>query len=183
MLAKAERAIMSGDEESGVSIMRLSAGLDSGPVCLQAAEPIHPDDTYGSLSERLERIGGDLLIAALDETPPFEEQPTDGVTYAEKIEAGDRLLDPHRRPDELERTVRALTPHIGARLQRSTDGEYLGVRRALARPDAPPPGDLAVTEDGRLLYGCAGGSLELLEVQPPGGSPMDAAAYVRGHTV
>ena len=76
--APIERAIMAGDAETGVSIMRLIAALDAGPVCLQGAEPIGPDDDYGTLSARLERLGGDLLVRALDERPPFEEQADDG---------------------------------------------------------------------------------------------------------
>jgi methionyl-tRNA formyltransferase len=180
--APIERAIMAGDGETGVSIMRLTAGLDSGPVGLRGSEPIAPDDTYGSLARRLWAIGGDLLVAALDEwgRAEYREQDEAGVTYAEKIEASDRLLDPARTPAELERTVRALTPHIGARLRRR-DGELLGVRAARAAAGEAPPGALVAAPDGRLLFGAAGGALELLEVQPPGKKAMDAAAYLRGH--
>ena len=114
--APVERAIMAGDAETGVSIMRLGEGLDSGPVCLRGAEPIRPDDDYGTLSARLQELAGDLLVRALDERPPWVEQDEAGVTYARKIEAADRTLDPTRTPAEVERTVRALRPHIGARL-------------------------------------------------------------------
>jgi methionyl-tRNA formyltransferase len=179
--APLERAIMAGDEETGVSIMRLTAGLDSGPVGLRQSEPILPGDTYGTLAERLRVVGGELLVAALDDRPDFEEQDESGVTYAEKIEAADRLLDPSRTPIELERTVRALTPHIGARLRRP-GGEFLGVRAARA-VDAPAPRGELIERDGRLLFGADGGALELLEVQPPGKTAMDAAAYVRGHSL
>ena len=108
---------MAGDAETGVSIMRLTAGLDSGPVCLQEREPIRPDDDYGTLSARLRELGGALLARALDERPPFAEQDEAGVTYADKIEAADRVARPDpaaRRRSE--RVVRALRPHIGARL-------------------------------------------------------------------
>jgi methionyl-tRNA formyltransferase len=159
--APVERAIMAGDERTGVSIMRLTAGLDSGPVCLMEAEPIRPDDDYGTLSGRLEDLGATLLVRALDERPPFAEQPEQGVTYAEKITAADRTLDPAAPAEVNARIVRALHPHIGARLALG-DGTFLGVRRA------------AVGEDG---------SLELLEVQPPGGRPMTYADYLRGHAV
>ena len=176
--APIERAIMAGDAETGVSIMRLTAGLDSGPVCLQAREPIGAGDDYGTLAARLERLGGDLLVRALDERPPFAEQPEDGVTYAEKIGPADRSLDPARPPDALERVVRALRPHIGARIP-LPGGTFLGVWAA-----RPADGDVAagrVRRDGeRLLLGCDGGALELVEVQPPGGRRMPAAEWLRG---
>jgi len=103
--APVERAVMAGDAETGVSIMRLTAGLDSGPVCLQEREPIHADDDYGSLAARLEELGARLLIRALDEHPPFAEQPEDGVTYAAKIGPSDRSLDFTRLPRSEERRV------------------------------------------------------------------------------
>ena len=131
--APIERAIEAGDEETGVTIMRPTAELDAGPICLQRAEAIAPDDDYGSLAPRLAALGGELLVEALDTEPAFREQPDQGVTYAEKIEPGDRRLDPARPADELERRVRALTPHIGAYVELD-DGERLGVRRAALAP-------------------------------------------------
>jgi methionyl-tRNA formyltransferase len=157
--APVERAIMAGDEETGVSIMRLTAGWDSGPVCLAAGEPIARDDTYGSLAPRLQQLGARLLIQALDERPAYIEQDETKVTYAEKIGPEDRTLDLDRPPGENERIVRALTPHIGARIE-LPDGTFLGVRAAHATPDA---------------------RLELVEVQPAGGRPMAYADYLRGH--
>jgi methionyl-tRNA formyltransferase len=177
--APIERAIMAGDSESGVSIMCLTAGLDSGPVCLSAIEPILPGDTYGSLAERLQRIGGELLVRALSESVTFVEQAQEGVTYAEKIAPEDRLLDSTSPVAELERRVRALQPHIGARLALD-DGTLLGVQRAALASDRVPKGVLTAVGK-RLLYGAMDGTLELLSVQPPGGRPMDAAAYLRGH--
>jgi methionyl-tRNA formyltransferase len=182
--APVERAIMAGDDRTGVSIMRLTAGLDEGPVCLAAGEPILPDDTYGSLGERLQELGAALLLRALDESPPFVEQEGE-ATYAEKIGPDDRRLDPERPAVELERTVRALQPHIGSRLMLD-GGEALGVIAA-ALPDEPPgdrhaPGEL-LERDGRLLLGCDPGTLELMIVKPPGGRPMTAADYLRGHGV
>jgi methionyl-tRNA formyltransferase len=178
--APVERAIMAGDAETGVSIMRLTEGLDAGPVCLQGAEPIAPDDDYGTLSARLQRLAGELLVRALDERPPWREQPAEGITYARKIEAADRALDPTRTPEEVERTVRALRPHIGARLP-LRDGSFLGV--IAARIDGPtlaPAGGRVRTDGERLLLDCRGGALELTEIRPPGGRPMAAAAWLRG---
>jgi methionyl-tRNA formyltransferase len=187
--APLERAIMAGDERTGVSIMRLTAGLDSGPVWASQSEPIEQADSYGSLAARLQAISGELLLGALDELAAgraleFVEQDEAGVTYAEKIEPSDRLLDPARSAVELERVVRALHPHIGARAE-LPDGAMLGVQKAaLAAPEllATAGVELGLVErDGRLLLACADGALELLVVQPPGGRPMDAASYLRGH--
>lgn len=180
--APIERALMAGDHQTGVSIMRLTAGLDDGPVCLMAGEEIKPEDDFGTLSERLQELGGELLVRALQERPQFQEQEQGGVTYAEKITAEDRLLDPARAAIELERVVRALHPHIGARLALE-DGSLLGVQRARLYD-----GDLAAgagaglhVHEGRLLLLCAEGALELLSVKPAGGRAMDADAYLRGH--
>jgi methionyl-tRNA formyltransferase len=171
--APVERAVMAGDDETGVCIMRLTAGLDSGPVCLTGREPIAPDDTYGTLALRLQELGGDLLLRALDERPECREQIEEGVTYAEKIGPADRTLDPAAPAAVNDRVVRALTPHIGARVALA-DGGFLGVLRAAVRdPDAA--GELRADGERLLL-----GGLELLEVQPAGGRPMDAAAYLRG---
>ena len=192
--APIERAIIAADERTGVSIMRLTAGLDSGPVCLQGEEPLLAHDTYGSLAPRLERLGAELLVRALEQRPPFREQDESGATYADKIAADDRLLDPARPAVEHERVVRALHPHIGARVELE-DGTLLGVHRAALNPvvaddpvvadaqdqhdrDAPPG---LLVSDGRLLLACSPGTLELLEVQPPGARAMDAASYLRGH--
>ncbi|HWH43149.1 MAG TPA: methionyl-tRNA formyltransferase [Thermoleophilaceae bacterium] len=178
--APVERAIEAGDAETGVSIMRPIAELDAGPVCLQRTEPIRPDDDFASLAARLEALGGDLLVEALDASPPFRDQPADGITYAEKIETADRALDPALGPERLERRVRALTPHVGAYAE-LPGGERLGVRRAVPVPGAGiPPGELRQA-DGRVLLGCEGGALELLEIQPAGKRPMEAAAWLRGH--
>ncbi len=156
--APLERAIMAGDTQTGVSIMRLTAGLDAGPVCLQVSAPIGEDDDYGTLAARLESLGAELLVRAIDERPPFVEQNEAQATYAEKITAEDRMLDPAAPAEASVRVVRALTPHVGARLPLA-DGSFLGVRKARV-------GD--------------GGALELVEVQPAGGRPMRHEAYLRG---
>ncbi|MEA2363665.1 MAG: methionyl-tRNA formyltransferase [Thermoleophilaceae bacterium] len=178
--APIERAIEAGDEETGVTIMRPIAELDAGPTCLQRSEPIAPDDNYGSLAGRLAALGGELLVEALDTQPAFREQPDQGVTYADKIEPEDRLLDPARPADQLERRARALTPHIGAYVPLD-GGERLGVRRVAlaAGVDDIAPGELVERESG-LLYGAAQGALQLIEVQPPGKRPMEASAWLRG---
>jgi methionyl-tRNA formyltransferase len=178
--APIERAIEAGDEETGVTIMRPTAAFDAGPVCLQRAEQVRPDDDYGSLSRRLAQLGGELLVEVLDTRPACREQPEEGITYAEKIERDERRLDPDRRADELERRVRALTPHVGAYVELPTAGRLGVLRAALAPTDELEPGELAA-RDGRLLYGASSGALELLEVQPEGKRAMEAADWLRGH--
>jgi methionyl-tRNA formyltransferase len=178
--APVERAMMAGDRETGVSIMRLVAELDAGPVCLQGKEPIHPADDYGTLSARLRTLAAGLLIRALDERPPFTEQDESGVTYAHKIEARDRTLDFTRPPAYAERTVRALRPHIGARLP-LPGGEQLGVIAAhVDGPTLAPAGGRVRVEGDKLLLDCNGGALELTEIRPPGGRAMAAADWLRG---
>jgi methionyl-tRNA formyltransferase len=176
--APIERAIMAGDAKTGVTIMRPTAEMDAGPMCLQADEEMRPDDDYGSLAERLQRLGGDLLVRGFDEQPEFVEQPDEGVTLADKIGPEDRRLDPALGAIALERRVRALNPHIGAFVEEPR----IRVRRAAVSADEAPFGELA-ERDGRLLYGTSDGSLELLEVVPAGSKPMDASAYLRGHGV
>jgi methionyl-tRNA formyltransferase len=178
--APIERAILAGDDETGVCVMRLVAELDAGPVGLCAREPIGPQDTYGTLAERLAPLGGDLLVRALDEEPEYVPQPAEGATYAEKIERADRRLDPLAEDSfALDRRVRALTPHIGALLELE-GGEPLGVRRARPGRTGPAPGEL-VAYDGGLVLGARTGALELLEVQPAGKRTMPAADFLRGH--
>ena len=172
--APVERAMMEGDAETGVSTMLTEAGFDTGPVYLAGSEPIRDDDTYGTLAARLEQLGADLLIRTLDERPASVQQSEEGVTYAAKIGPDDRTLDPAATATVNDRKVRALTPHIGTRVVLK-DGAFLGILRAAPRdPDATGP---LRAEDCRLFLG----GLELLEVQPAGGRPMDAAAYLRGH--
>jgi methionyl-tRNA formyltransferase len=178
--APIERAIEAGDADTGVTIMRPVEEMDAGPICLQRELPIRPDDDYGSLSRRLAELGGELLVEALDTSPEFHDQPDEGVTIAPKIGPEDRRLDPELSAAELERRVRALTPHVGAYLE-LPDGDRLGVRRAaVSSAGGVPAGELAA-RDHTLLYGAADGALELHEVQPAGGKAMDAAAYLRGH--
>jgi methionyl-tRNA formyltransferase len=181
--APIERAMMAGDEVTGVCVMQLTAGLDSGPVALVEEVPIDPEEDFAALSMRLAEVGGDLLVRALDLQAEgaleFVEQDEAGVTYAEKIEAPERRLDPERPASELAAKVRALTPHVGAYLE-LPDGERLGVRRAKAVDEQVEPGRLELHFDA-LLLGAVQGSLQLEVVQPAGGKPMPADAYLRGH--
>jgi methionyl-tRNA formyltransferase len=157
--APVERAMMAGDAQTGVSIMRLVAELDAGPVYAQQAEPISPADDYATLSARLQDVSVALLLDVLERRPDPTPQPEDGVTYADKLTAADRTLDLTRPPEENVRVVRALHPHIGARIALE-DGQFLGVQEATIALD---------------------GGLELVTVQPAGGRSMTYAEYLRGH--
>jgi len=178
--APIERAIQAGDRRTGVSIMRLVAELDAGPVYRQGELALADDEDCAALAARLASLAADLLCAVLDDLPEPWEQRETGITYAAKVEREERELDPARPAAELARTVRALTPHIGAWVA-TPEGERLGVRRARVAADAitAVPGALR-EDDGALLLGAADGALELLEVQPAGGRAMDAGSYLRG---
>jgi methionyl-tRNA formyltransferase len=182
--APIERAIMAGDERTGVSVMRLTEGLDSGPVGLREEVAIGGREDFESLSARLAALGAEMLVGALDLEAEgrlgLEEQDDGTATYAEKIEAAERRLDPSRPAIELDRVVRALTPHVGAYLEQAGEDTRLGVRRALPVGAAVPAGELRA-EEGALLLGCGEGALRLEVVQPAGGRPMAADAYLRGH--
>jgi methionyl-tRNA formyltransferase len=183
--APIERAIMAGDAETGVTIMRVDAGLDSGPVALAERTPIEPADNYGTLSSRLAGLGGGLILRALELRSAgqleLNRQDEPLATYADKIAPAERRLDPARPAAELERTVRALNPHVGAYLELEGGGR-LGIRAASTEEGTLPCGELAAGGDA-LRLGCGEGVLRLDLVQPPGKRPMEAAAYLRGHPV
>jgi len=152
--APVERALMAGDDETGVTIHRTVEALDAGPVAAQLAFPVGPDDDAGAVYAHAAAVAAELLRDVLAEVEPrFEPQPEEGATYAEKIGPADRELDPGAPAEDLVNRVRALSPHIGARL-----GDVI-VWRA------------RVGEDG---------SFEPVEVQPAGGRRMAYDAYLRG---
>ena len=181
--APIERALMAGDEVTGVTIMRVTSGLDAGPIALAEEVPIAEDDDYASLSAKLVELAGELLVRALDELADgrleFIAQDDARATYAEKIAPQERHLRPSLTAAELERIVRALTPHIGAYLELE-DGGRLGVRSSRAVPGGPSEGEIEARGD-ELLLGSTDSGLRLEVVQPPGGKPMSAAEFLRGH--
>ncbi len=181
--APIERAIMAGDEETGVCVMKLVAGLDSGPVALTETTGIGPDEDFGELSARLADLGGELLVRALDlaanDGIEWQEQDDARATYAEKIERAEREVDPGQTAAQCHDRVRALTPHIGAWVE---VGEgRLGVVETRVEPEASPDAGSFAEREGRLLLGCSDCALELTRVKPEGRSDMDAAAYLRGY--
>ena len=188
--APIERALMAGDAVTGTCVMRLEEGLDSGPVALRAEVRIEPDETYGSLAPRLADLSGALLTDALDLHAAgeleerFATQPDEGITYAEKIEASDRIVDPQQPASTEDARIRALTPHIGAalRLGGSEGGERLGLRSAGVVSSQLAPGEFAADGDA-LLLGCAEGAVRVSELQPAGKRWMAAVDYLRGYGV
>ena len=185
--APIERAIMAGDETTGTSIMKLEEGLDSGPVALAEEVAIGPGEYFDEVSANLADASGRLLVRALDlradGSLEFTEQDEDGATYAEKITAEDRRLDPARDAAELAWAVRGLNPHIGTHIE--LEGEKrLGVKRARAVEGAPAQGRIEPDEEeGVLVLGTASAGLALETVQPPGKKPMSAAEFMRGYPV
>jgi methionyl-tRNA formyltransferase len=154
--APVERALMAGDEETGVTIHRTTPELDAGPIAARETFVVGPDDDAGAVYERSAALAVDLLDRTLRESPEFRPQPEEGVTYAEKIRPEDRVLDLSRPPQELVNRVRALSPHIGARAE--LDGRDTIVWRARV-------------EDGRFLP---------VEVQPAGRRRMTYEEFRRG---
>ena len=184
--APIERAILAGDDHTGVCVMRLTEGLDSGPVGIREEVEILPGEDFGSLAGRLAALGGRQLVDALDLHAAGDleliPQPEEGVTYAEKIESSERRVDPGQPAAAEALGIRALTPHVGAFVALADGDERLGVRAATVAADELGAGHFAEVE-GALRLGFASGALEIGEVQPAGGRWMAASDYLRGHGV
>ncbi len=168
-------AILAGDTESGVTIMRMEEGLDTGPMLLKEAMPIGPATTVQALHDALSEIGARLVLRALDEDPPAIPQPEDGVTYAAKLTKEDGRLDWSLDAAALERRVRALNPWPGTFFTHG--GEQIRVLAARVEAGAGAPGTLL---DDAALVACGGGALRLLRLQRPGRAAMEAEAFLRG---
>lgn len=186
--APVERAIQSGDPETGVTIMRLVEELDAGPMCAQESVTLGGQDDYGVVAPRLAELGGRMLVEALTAaesgrdvwTEQLEAGDESQVTYAEKIVREDRVLRPREQTAaQLARTIRALTPHIGAMFE-TAGGDPLRVEQA-AVVDRPLEPGSATAEDGRLFVGTTSLTLELLRVKPAGGKAMDVESFLRGN--
>jgi len=177
--APIHRAVEAGDAVTGITLMQMDAGLDTGDMLLAVQETIRPDDTTASLHDRLATLGGQLVVeglavAALTRTP----QPDQGVTYAHKIEKAESTIDWTQPAGVIERRVRAFDPFPGASF--SLDGETIKLWRARLRPElSGPPGQVLAAADGRLTVACGEGALDLLQLQRPGGRRSDAAALLQ----
>jgi methionyl-tRNA formyltransferase len=178
--APIQAAILEGDAETGITIMRMDEGLDTGPMLLKAATPIGPKDTAADLHDRLSAMGAELILRALDEDPPATQQPAEGATYAPKLSKEDGRLDWSQPADALDRRIRAMHPWPGAFA--SLDGASLRILAAepTTGRDAPP----GTVLDDSLLVACGDGTaLRITRVQRAGRAAMDAAAFLRGSPV
>ena len=175
------RAILAGDRETGVSIMQMEEGLDTGPVLVQVRLPITNEDDAGTLHDKLAALGARMIVAALSEVMGERFQPVpqswQGATYAAKIEKNETILDWNRDAVELERAVRAFRPAPGA--VTFANGETLKVWRAHVLEEQGIPGTL-LRAYGALVVACSRGALAITEVQRPGGKRIGADQFVRG---
>jgi methionyl-tRNA formyltransferase len=178
--APIHRAIEAGDAATGITLMQMDAGLDTGDMLVVAHEPIRPDDTTASLHDRLATLGGQLVVQglaapdALVRTP----QPAEGITYAHKIDKAEAAIDWAQPAAVIERRVRAFDPFPGASFV--LDGEVVKLWRAAVRPGlAGAPGTVLAAQDGVLAVACGDGALDLLQLQRPGGRRIDAAALLQ----
>jgi methionyl-tRNA formyltransferase len=180
--APIHRAVMSGDAETGVCIMQMDAGLDTGPVLSRAATPIGPTETTGELHERLAAMGAQAIVAALARLPGLaaEPQPEEGVTYAAKIEKAEARIEWARPAADLARHVNGLSPFPGA--WTTLGGKRLKLLRARA-VEAPPGAPAAGTVLHGLTVACGEGALEIMEAQFEGRARQDADAFLRGNPV
>ncbi len=174
--APIQAAILAGDSETGITIMQMDAGLDTGPMLLREAVPITETTTAATLHDTLARIGARLILRALADAPPPWPQPDTDATYAPKLSRDDGRIDWSREAGTILRQVRALNPWPGTFAMH--DGEILKVLRAGPAEGSGEPGTLL---DDELTVACGTGAVRLLTVQRPGRAAMDAATFLRGH--
>ena len=179
--APVQRAILAGDPETGVAIMAMEAGLDTGPVLLEHRLPILATDTAGSLTEKLAGLGATAIVEALERLDGLapRAQEDAGVTYAAKVEKAEAALDWERDAVDLHRQVRAFNPFPGA--ETILGGEALKVWEASCVEASGPPGTVIGVHEGRPVVACGRGALALTVIQRPGARRMAATDFVRGH--
>ena len=180
--APIQRAIMAGDAETGVGVMQMEAGLDTGPVLAEARTPITPDDTAATLHDRLAEIGAPLMVETLaglaGGTVTPKPQPEDGVTYAAKILKDEARIGWNRTAAEVDAHIRGLSPFPGAWCE--IDGQRVKVLLSQVEDGAGAPG---TTLDDALLVACETGAVRLLRLQRAGRGPADAGDFLRGFPI
>ena len=178
--APIQRAILAGDPETGITIMQMDAGLDTGAMLSKTVVPIHDSDTAASLHDTLAAAGAAAIVAALENYPALVPVPQDDAqaTYAAKLSKDEARLDWSQPADTLVRAVRAYNPAPGA--WTLLDGAPVKVWSAQARPGTGAPGEVLRAEADHLVVACGSGALALLEVQPAGSKRMTAVAFLTG---
>ncbi len=176
--APIHRAIMAGDSTTGVGIMQMEAGLDTGPVLLERQTPIGPEDTTGDLHDRLSHLGAEAIVETLASLPTLTAtaQNDSGITYASKIDKAEARIDWTRPAEEVDRLIRGLSPFPGAWTMAGED--RLKLLRSRVTQDSASPG----THLGNLRVACGEGSVQVLEAQRQGKAPMSAADLLKGFT-
>ena len=174
--APIHRAVMAGDAETGVCVMQMDEGLDTGPVLLCEATPIGPEETAGDLHDRLSEIGARLIMGALERLDELEPvpQPQEGVTYAAKIDKAEARIDWSRPAAEVDRKIRGLSPFPGAWCE--VAGERVKLLRSRLAEGRGEPGQVL----GGFTVACGEGAVEVLEAQRPGRRAMGADELLRG---
>lgn len=180
--APIQRALLAGDSETGVTIMRMEAGLDTGPMLLKESLSVAADDTAGSLHDKLASLGARLIVAALDRLErgelAEERQPAEGVAYAAKLDKAEAALDWRLTAAELDRRVRAFNPQPGARAR--IGGQALKVWRAEPATACGEPGTVLSAEGDGIVVACGKGALRLTELQKAGGRRLPPSDFLRG---
>jgi len=180
--APINRAIMAGDAESGVTIMKMDEGLDTGAMAMAERAAIGADMTAGELHDALSRVGADLMLrvlaAAERDSLSLTPQPANGVTYAEKISKNETRIDWGKSWKQVDDHIRGLSPFPGAWFE--FDGVRVKVLRSIRGESAGPPGILL---DNRLTVACGDGAVQLVQVQRAGRQPMSADEFLRGTPV
>jgi methionyl-tRNA formyltransferase len=181
--APIQRAIEAGDAETGITIMQMDAGLDTGDMLLMQSTPVLPADNSSTLHDRLAAMGAELIVQAVAQAErgllqPLR-QPEVGVSYAHKIQKAEAALDWAAPADLLERRVRAFDPFPGC--SATLGGHTLKVWRARASQGQGRPGQVLQAAGEQLVVACGTGALQLLELQLPGGRRIGAQEFLRGH--
>lgn len=178
--APIQRAIEAGDLETGIGIMQMEAGLDTGPVLLEKRLPIDASDTGASLHDKLAALGAQAIVEALAQLDGLKpvSQPVQGVTYAHKLSKEDARLDWTLAADVLARKIRAFNPVPGAWTW--LNGEPLKIWQAEVVSDKGLPGEVKRADKGGIIIACGAGALRLTELQKAGAKRMDAAAFLAG---
>jgi methionyl-tRNA formyltransferase len=181
--APIQRALEAGDAETGVTIMQMEAGLDTGPMLLAYGLKVSPDETAATLHDKLALLGGRLIVMALKDIDNLKAvpQPAEGVTYAGKIDKAEAAIDWTQPAAVIERRIRAFDPFPGCLTR--LDDTVIKVWRARPAKGCGQPGELLAVTPAGITVACGDGALNLVELQKPGGSRLAGADFLRGFAI